>query len=264
MYGVSLRAEELRGKVAGYYIDRVITAKKTIDDMSLTIYDPPETGDNYLAFAEQLSTAEDAYSTYRGVRDRFDQQRSSAEAMQQAAQAEIDTLSTGEPSFDIESHNAHTVRYQAYAQELSRRQGIDSQLRALQGAAHSPGIRELAGTIAAGTVSQGSSPNIQGTASATPSAGAAGAGIAGVGNRASMGMGDKQIWSGEMEQQRGGAYGQQKKGESMKLGEQLLKETKDKMNAKGGSKKPAHGVLVIIGTNAGPGPIKDGKRVKKD
>ena len=35
MYGVSLRAEELRGKVAGYYIDRVITAKKTIDDMSL-------------------------------------------------------------------------------------------------------------------------------------------------------------------------------------------------------------------------------------
>ena len=35
MYGVSLRAEELRGKVAGYYIDRVITAKKNIDDMSL-------------------------------------------------------------------------------------------------------------------------------------------------------------------------------------------------------------------------------------
>ena len=83
---------------------------------------------------EQLSTAEDAYSTYRGVRDRFDQQRSSAEAIQKSAQAEIDTLSTGEPSFDIEAHNAHTVRYQAYAQELSRRQGIDSQLRALQGA----------------------------------------------------------------------------------------------------------------------------------
>ena len=35
MLGVALRAEELRGKVAGYYIDRVITAKKTIDDMSL-------------------------------------------------------------------------------------------------------------------------------------------------------------------------------------------------------------------------------------
>ena len=83
---------------------------------------------------EQLSTAEDAYSTYRGVRDRFDQQRSSAEAIQKSAQAEIDTMSTGEISFDIDAHNAHTVRYQAYAQELSRRQGIDSQLRALQGA----------------------------------------------------------------------------------------------------------------------------------
>ena len=105
---------------------------------------------------------------------------------------------------------------------------------------------------------------MHGTASATPSTGGSGTGMTGVGNRAGMGMGDKEIWSGEMEQQRGGAYGQQKKGESMKLGEQLLKETKDKMNAKGSGKKPAHGVLVIIGTNAGPGPIKDGKRVKKD
>jgi len=136
--------------------------------------------------------------------------------------------------------------------------------RTVQGMMHSPGIRDFANTIIASQLSQGSSPNMHGTASATPSTGGAAAGIAGVGNRASMGMGDKDIWSGQMEQQRGGAYGQQKKGESMKLGEQLLKETKDKMNAKGGSKKPAHGVLVIIGTNAGPGPIKEGKRVKKD
>jgi len=34
MYGVSLRAEELRGKVAGYYIDRVITEKKNIDNIT--------------------------------------------------------------------------------------------------------------------------------------------------------------------------------------------------------------------------------------
>ena len=35
MVGVSLRAEELRGKVAGYYIDRqIIKSKKGIEDMS--------------------------------------------------------------------------------------------------------------------------------------------------------------------------------------------------------------------------------------
>ena len=35
MVGVALRAEELRGKVAGYYIDRsIIKQKGSIDDMS--------------------------------------------------------------------------------------------------------------------------------------------------------------------------------------------------------------------------------------
>ena len=35
MVGVSLRAEELRGKVAGYYIDRqIIKSKKGIEDMT--------------------------------------------------------------------------------------------------------------------------------------------------------------------------------------------------------------------------------------
>ena len=35
MIGVSLRAEELRGKVAGYYIDRqIIKTKKGVDDMT--------------------------------------------------------------------------------------------------------------------------------------------------------------------------------------------------------------------------------------
>jgi len=35
MIGVSLRAEELRGKVAGYYIDRQIIKNKGVDDMTL-------------------------------------------------------------------------------------------------------------------------------------------------------------------------------------------------------------------------------------
>ena len=34
MIGVSLRAEELRGKVAGYYIDRHIIKNKGVDDMT--------------------------------------------------------------------------------------------------------------------------------------------------------------------------------------------------------------------------------------
>ena len=110
----------------------------------------------------------------------------------------------------------------------------------------------------------GAGAGMHGTASATPSAGGAGAGIAGVGNRASRGMGDKDIWSGRMEQQRGGAYGQTKKGEIMTLGDELIKEAKDKMNGKKGSKNPAHGMVIVIGTNAGPGPSKDGKRGKKD
>ena len=33
-FGVSLRAEELRGKVAGYYIDRQIIKNKGVDDMT--------------------------------------------------------------------------------------------------------------------------------------------------------------------------------------------------------------------------------------
>ena len=34
MFGVSLRAEELRGKVAGYYIDRIIQKNKTDADLT--------------------------------------------------------------------------------------------------------------------------------------------------------------------------------------------------------------------------------------
>ena len=36
------------------------------------------------------------------------------------------------------------------------------------------------------------------------------------------------------------------------------------MNEKSGSKKPAHGMVIVIGTKAGPGPSKEGKRQKLD
>ena len=53
-------------------------------------------------------------------------------------------------------------------------------------------------------------------------------------------------------------------GEEMKLGERLLKEAEEKMNEKS-SKKPAHGLVIVIGSKkAGPGPSTEGKRDKLD
>lgn len=74
------------------------------------------------------------------------------------------------------------------------------------------------------------------------------------------------------------------KGENMKIGERMLKEATDRMykavcpacgkancNCKeyknkndDDKKKPAHGMVIVIGTKAGPGPSKDGKREKLD
>ncbi len=150
-------------------------------------------------------------------------------------------------------------------------------------------IKDIGAAILGAAVPTGNRPNIHGTASANPSAGGGGSGVGGVGNRASMGQGNKQIWSGALEQQRGGGYGTQK-GDNMKIGEQILKEVdmrihkahcgtthkadcptcgkgdcKCKDSTKKGSKKPAHGMVIIIGSkDAGPGPSKNGKRVKKD
>lgn len=150
-------------------------------------------------------------------------------------------------------------------------------------------IKDAAKNIAAAAIPMGSNPNIHGTASANPSAGGGGTGVGGVGNRASMGQGNKQIWSGAVEEKLGGAYGT-KKGDNMKIGEQILKEVDMRIHkahcgvthkakcpacgkadcnckdsTKKGSKKPAHGMVIIIGSkDAGPGPSKNGKRVKKD
>jgi len=71
------------------------------------------------------------------------------------------------------------------------------------------------------------------------------------------------------------------KGDNMKIGERMLKEAQDMMykavcpkcgkkdcNCKEyqnkADKKPAHGMVIVIGSKAGPGPSKDGKREKVD
>ena len=69
------------------------------------------------------------------------------------------------------------------------------------------------------------------------------------------------------------------KGDNMfreNIGEQLLKEAAERMDKahcatdlkadeKGdGKKKPAHGMVIVIGSKAGPGPSTDGKRNKLD
>ncbi len=76
------------------------------------------------------------------------------------------------------------------------------------------------------------------------------------------------------------------KGDNMKIGEQILKEVTERMNdehlAKAkcpkcgkdcidkmhcmakADKKPAHGMVIVIGSKAGPGPSKNGKRQKLD
>jgi len=113
-----------------------------------------------------------------------------------------------------------------------------------------------------------------------------------IATQSSIGTGDKSIWAG---QEWGGKYGTPvATGENMKIGERMLKEAKDnmykevcsecgkncvskahcttlkaelkkeKMNEKSGSKKPAHGMVIVIGTKAGPGPSKEGKRQKLD
>ena len=71
------------------------------------------------------------------------------------------------------------------------------------------------------------------------------------------------------------------KGDNMKIGERMLKEAQDMMYKavcpkcdkkdcdckeyqNKADKKPAHGMVIVIGSKAGPGPSKDGKREKVD
>ena len=124
-----------------------------------------------------------------------------------------------------------------------------------------------------------------------PTQGASGSalGQGGMGNMAGARHGvnpEQQIWSGQLEAQRNQ---QQPKpiatGEYMTLGDRLLKEAQERMDKahcgtmkaedcpgcpkcegdnKKKAKKPAHGMVIVIGSKAGPGPSKDGKREKLD
>jgi len=166
-------------------------------------------------------------------------------------------------------------------------------VRGVQAGLHNQKLRQMAGSLGAGLLTSDKKPNISGSASATASAGGAGTGVTNKGNRSSSATGENEIFSGTMEKDREkaghGAYGTNK-GDNMKIGEQILKEVdmrihkahcgtthkadcptcgkgdcKCKDSTKKGSKKPAHGMVIIIGSkDAGPGPSKNGKRVKKD
>lgn len=113
-------------------------------------------------------------------------------------------------------------------------------------------------------------------------------GIGGVGNQSSNLTDRQDIWSGkENTMQFGGGFGmgeRARKGDNMKIGERMLKQAEDMMYkavcpkcgkkdcvAKMGctgkedkGKKPAHGMVIVIGSKAGPGPSKNGKREKLD
>ena len=107
--------------------------------------------------------------------------------------------------------------------------------------------------------------------------------FSGVGNRDSSLTGRQDIWSGKENTQQFG--GQIATGENMKIGERMLKQVEDMMykavcsacgkkdcvgKAHCGTlkaddkKKPAHGMVIVIGSKAGPGPSKNGKREKLD
>ena len=163
-------------------------------------------------------------------------------------------------------------------------------VRAVQAGLHNQKLRQMAGSLGAGLLTSDKKPNISGSASATASAGGAGTGVTNQGNRSSSATGEDQIWEKDGSTEWSAQHGQKNKGDNMKIGEQILKEVdmrihkahcgtthkadcptcgkgdcKCKDSTKKGSKKPAHGMVIIIGSkDAGPGPSKNGKRVKKN
>ena len=107
--------------------------------------------------------------------------------------------------------------------------------------------------------------------------------FSGVDNQNSNLTDRRKIWTGEEDTEQ--YSGQIATGENMKIGERMLKQAENMMykavcsacgkkdcvgKAHCGTlkaddkKKPAHGMVIVIGTKAGPGPSKDGKREKLD
>jgi len=124
-------------------------------------------------------------------------------------------------------------------------------------------------------------------------------GLGGDGEASGWGMGNRAIYDPSQdldfskEREFTTGYGEIKMSENMKIGERMLKEAKDAMYAQDmakdkpcpecgekvtkmgcmkmgcgsmskADKKPAHGMVIVIGSKAGPGPSKDGKREKVD
>jgi len=196
------------------------------------------------------------------------------------------------------------TRLQAKSKKLADRaakpasQRLGTARRFGQATLGDPRAKPALGALFAGALQSGNTPNISGSASATPSGGGAGSGIGGMTNTPNTRQGDKQIWQkqgdqGHLEQQRtaagSGGYGTNK-GDNMNIGEQILKEVDMRIHkahcvtqkaddcpkckgkkkckcgddTKKGSKKPAHGMIIVLGAQGtGPGPSKDGKRTKK-
>ena len=123
--------------------------------------------------------------------------------------------------------------------------------------------------------------------------------FSGVNNQNSNLTDRQEIWSGKENTRQFG--GQIATGENLKIGERMLKQAENMMykavcpkcgktdckcddkkkaedcpncgkvskmcgceNTKKADKKPAHGMVIVIGSKAGPGPSKDGKREKLD
>ena len=126
--------------------------------------------------------------------------------------------------------------------------------------------------------------------------GGAGGGVNDISNVQGNALGNKQIWdpdaySGNKQVQQFenqgefGGFGTTQKGDNMFVnnkGNEIKKEVTDLMykavcpkcdkkdckcdeyNKADSDKKPAHGMVIVIGSKAGPGPSKDGKREKLD
>ena len=99
--------------------------------------------------------------------------------------------------------------------------------------------------------------------------------VHGVTDQSSIDPHDQSLW-----QHAKTGQGSWYKGENMKIGDRMLKELTEMMYkakcpcgkdpcvckeyASKGDKKPAHGMVIVIGSKAGPGPSTDGKRDKLD
>ena len=184
--------------------------------------------------------------------------------------------------------------------KVNRMTGAGGRLpyRTITGFTHSPGVRDKVSDAAGwlmgayglsklpdGSVDTSGGYGGQGAFRADAAVGgptggfAQGYGMQDVSNVTGNRMGEDAIWTDTAAQFQGqhgrgsmaqrsvanqGAFGGFGKGDYMKIGERMLKEAEENMYKKEEGKKPAHGMVIVIGSKAGPGPSTDGKRDKLD